>query len=260
MDVRFLPNPHWVPELRAADRPGPDVRDYVLRQPGAEEFLDTLSPVAPAGRRRLPPGGQAVSDRRDRLHRRQAPQRGDRGGTGRRRLPSRGQADSPGGAPGSGARVTDSRSQRAARGGRARRRTRLVRDAAAARQLTAGCHRRRDRRRRRRLVRPPAHASWCLPPGDLRMALVALAIRQPAGRWGDAFCNIASAATARWPVIAVGNLLLAGLSECSAIRWQRWTRPARCSGRGPGAADVPDRAGHRGRRRRPGQRPADGPP
>ena len=40
VDCRFLPNPHWVPELR--DRTGldPDVNDYVVEQPGAKEFLD----------------------------------------------------------------------------------------------------------------------------------------------------------------------------------------------------------------------------
>ena len=39
-DCRFLPNPHWIPELApltGQDRP---VRDYVLGQPGADEFLD----------------------------------------------------------------------------------------------------------------------------------------------------------------------------------------------------------------------------
>lgn len=38
-DVRFLPNPHWVPELRpltGRDRP---VRDYVLEQDDAQEFI-----------------------------------------------------------------------------------------------------------------------------------------------------------------------------------------------------------------------------
>jgi RNase adapter protein RapZ len=40
VDCRFLPNPHWVPELRPhTGRDGP-VRDYVLGQPGALEFLD----------------------------------------------------------------------------------------------------------------------------------------------------------------------------------------------------------------------------
>ncbi|OJY39093.1 RNase adapter RapZ [Pseudonocardia sp. 73-21] len=38
-DVRFLPNPFWIPELR--DQTGRDdpVRDYVLSQEGAEEFI-----------------------------------------------------------------------------------------------------------------------------------------------------------------------------------------------------------------------------
>jgi UPF0042 nucleotide-binding protein len=41
MDVRFLPNPHWVDELRPHTGQHPGVRDYVLGQPGATEFLDT---------------------------------------------------------------------------------------------------------------------------------------------------------------------------------------------------------------------------
>ncbi len=41
VDCRFLPNPHWVPELRAQTGRDPDVRDFVLGQVGAPEFLDT---------------------------------------------------------------------------------------------------------------------------------------------------------------------------------------------------------------------------
>ncbi|BBZ04722.1 nucleotide-binding protein [Mycolicibacterium chitae] len=41
MDVRFLPNPHWVDELRPHTGQHPAVRDYVLAQPGAEHFLGT---------------------------------------------------------------------------------------------------------------------------------------------------------------------------------------------------------------------------
>ncbi|MCB0941962.1 MAG: RNase adapter RapZ [Mycobacterium sp.] len=41
MDVRFLPNPHWVDELRPQTGQHPAVRDYVLSQPGAMEFLQT---------------------------------------------------------------------------------------------------------------------------------------------------------------------------------------------------------------------------
>ena len=39
-DMRFLPNPHWVPELRPHSGLDDDVREYVLTQPRAEEFLD----------------------------------------------------------------------------------------------------------------------------------------------------------------------------------------------------------------------------
>ena len=38
--MRFLPNPHWIPELREHDGREAEVRDYVLSQEGAEEFLD----------------------------------------------------------------------------------------------------------------------------------------------------------------------------------------------------------------------------
>jgi RNase adapter protein RapZ len=41
MDVRFLPNPHWVDHLRPHSGQHPEVRDYVLGQPGAERFLQT---------------------------------------------------------------------------------------------------------------------------------------------------------------------------------------------------------------------------
>jgi UPF0042 nucleotide-binding protein len=38
-DCRFLPNPHWIPELRPHTGLDSDVRDYVLGQPAAKEFL-----------------------------------------------------------------------------------------------------------------------------------------------------------------------------------------------------------------------------
>ncbi len=41
-DVRFLPNPHWVPDLRPKTGLSDDVRDYVLSRPGASECLDEL--------------------------------------------------------------------------------------------------------------------------------------------------------------------------------------------------------------------------
>jgi RNase adapter protein RapZ len=39
-DCRFLPNPHWVPALAPQTGEDQEVRDYVLGQPGAAEFLD----------------------------------------------------------------------------------------------------------------------------------------------------------------------------------------------------------------------------
>jgi UPF0042 nucleotide-binding protein len=48
-DVRFLPNPHWVPELRPRTGLDEPVSHYVLSQQGAGEFLDryaaALQPV-----------------------------------------------------------------------------------------------------------------------------------------------------------------------------------------------------------------------
>jgi RNase adapter protein RapZ len=40
-DARFLPNPYWVPELRPLTGRDDEVREYVLAQTGAAEFLDT---------------------------------------------------------------------------------------------------------------------------------------------------------------------------------------------------------------------------
>jgi UPF0042 nucleotide-binding protein len=45
VDCRFLPNPHWVPELRPRSGLDPAVRDYVLSRPGAAEFLDEYTAV-----------------------------------------------------------------------------------------------------------------------------------------------------------------------------------------------------------------------
>ncbi len=39
VDVRFLPNPFWIPELRELTGESVEVRDYVLAQQGAAEFL-----------------------------------------------------------------------------------------------------------------------------------------------------------------------------------------------------------------------------
>lgn len=41
-DVRFLPNPHWVPELKPLRGTDPAVADYVLTNPDAAEFVDRV--------------------------------------------------------------------------------------------------------------------------------------------------------------------------------------------------------------------------
>jgi len=41
LDVRFLPNPHWSPELREHTGQEAVVSEYVLAQPGARDYLRT---------------------------------------------------------------------------------------------------------------------------------------------------------------------------------------------------------------------------
>lgn len=41
LDVRFLPNPHWIPELRAHTGQEAVVSEFVLSQPGARDYLQT---------------------------------------------------------------------------------------------------------------------------------------------------------------------------------------------------------------------------
>ncbi|WP_229503204.1 RNase adapter RapZ [Nesterenkonia sedimenti] len=54
-DVRFIPNPHWVPELRPLTGQDSKVRDFVLVNEGAGEFVDryveALMPVLEGYRR-----------------------------------------------------------------------------------------------------------------------------------------------------------------------------------------------------------------
>jgi UPF0042 nucleotide-binding protein len=44
-DMRFLPNPHWVPELRPRTGQDEAVAAYVMSQPGAGEFLERFVPL-----------------------------------------------------------------------------------------------------------------------------------------------------------------------------------------------------------------------
>jgi UPF0042 nucleotide-binding protein len=45
VDVRFLPNPFWIPELRELTGEDDEVRDYVLAQEGAQDFLDRYTDI-----------------------------------------------------------------------------------------------------------------------------------------------------------------------------------------------------------------------
>src|SRR5690606_40222282 len=42
LDVRFLPNPHWIPELRPHSGQDAPVADHVLAESAAQDFLDHL--------------------------------------------------------------------------------------------------------------------------------------------------------------------------------------------------------------------------
>lgn len=44
-DMRFLPNPFWVPELRPRTGRDEDVADYVKQRPSAQTFLDQYVPM-----------------------------------------------------------------------------------------------------------------------------------------------------------------------------------------------------------------------
>ncbi|HSY16435.1 MAG TPA: RNase adapter RapZ [Jatrophihabitantaceae bacterium] len=45
VDVRFLPNPFWIPELRELTGETVEVRNYVLEQQGAARFLDCYAEI-----------------------------------------------------------------------------------------------------------------------------------------------------------------------------------------------------------------------
>ena len=87
-DVRFLPNPHYEPDLRPLTGFDERIVAYVGRDGRLEEFYDRILPLLeyllPAVRSR----GQGASDGRDRLHGRPPPLRRDRRAP-RRPLPRR---------------------------------------------------------------------------------------------------------------------------------------------------------------------------
>ena len=165
-DMRFLPNPHWVPELRPLSGWTTRVRDYVLGQPAGRDVPGRSCDACSEHRRtRLPPRGQAVHDRRRRLHRRQAPQR--------RRWPRRSPQPAaraghrrrarraPRPRPAEWTRRGGGRSQR----GGPRRRPRLSASLRALRAFADRPDRRRHRRRQRRVLRPAAARVRRAAPG-----------------------------------------------------------------------------------------------
>jgi RNase adapter protein RapZ len=60
LDARFLPNPHWVPDLRPLSGLDPAVSEYVVGRPEAEAFLDKVVDMVTL----LSPGFMAEQKRR----------------------------------------------------------------------------------------------------------------------------------------------------------------------------------------------------
>jgi UPF0042 nucleotide-binding protein len=80
VDVRFLPNPFWIPELRDKTGPRRAVRDYVLSQEAAGSSIDRYLELLGLVGGGLPPRGKHYITVSIGLHRRQAPQRGHQRG------------------------------------------------------------------------------------------------------------------------------------------------------------------------------------
>ena len=71
-DCRFLPNPHWIPELAPLTGQDRQVRDYVLGQSGATEFLDAYVEAVRVRAGRVRPDRPPLRGPGGRLHRRQS--------------------------------------------------------------------------------------------------------------------------------------------------------------------------------------------
>ena len=71
-DVRFLPNPYFVNELRAKTGLDLEVREYVLRNQETRDFLDRLYALARVYLAALRARGKEQSHPGARLHRRTA--------------------------------------------------------------------------------------------------------------------------------------------------------------------------------------------
>ena len=78
-DVRFLPNPHFVPEFRRAHRPGSEGRQVHSFVPPDQEFIQRISELLVYLLPHYIQRRQELSDHRLRLYRRTAPLGHDRG-------------------------------------------------------------------------------------------------------------------------------------------------------------------------------------
>ena len=89
LDVRFLPNPHWEPELRPLTGFDRRIVEYVGRDGRLKEFYDRVAAAARVPAAAVRRRGQGAPRRGDRLHRRPPPlgrdRRGPRGALPRRR-------------------------------------------------------------------------------------------------------------------------------------------------------------------------------
>ena len=70
LDVRFIPNPFFVPELRPLTGNDPRVREYVMAQPESRRFIDEVGQPFRFSDSALSARGQELPDGRSRMHRR----------------------------------------------------------------------------------------------------------------------------------------------------------------------------------------------
>ena len=214
-DMRFLPNPHWVPELRPQNGRDPEVSDYVLSQPGAGRFLEQYLPVLKTVAEGYLARGQAVHAGRHRLHGRQAPQRRDDRGDRRAASASPATTSAPPTATSAGSDVARDTAQAAVAlgGGHGLFATlsalRRLHDDLTIDDLTAVVTVADNGGSSGRL----RGEFGVLPPGDLRMALAALCGDDEWGRtWADVLQH-RFAGQGEMNGHVVGNLLIVGLWE-----------------------------------------------
>ena len=171
-DCRFLPNPHWIEELRPLDGRDAPVRDYVLGQPDTQAFLEelrrlfelTLPAFEREGKSYLSIAVGCTGGRHRSVAIAEELGRPARAGSARTRRCGTATSNVSEAGPG---RAQDRR---------ARRRARPRDDVARGARLRGRDHRGRERRRRRWLHRSAPRATSASPrPGDLRKCLVALA-------------------------------------------------------------------------------------